>query len=145
MGYLTINTWSNRVVIISSVITRIFLTLCNAWTVTFQTISIKTLVIYLCVHSTHVPVISYRFIIVVFLFCSVFDFLFTFCLTLFPLNSFAFSSFIALFKEKRFNYDPGLYSRYFDPVQVPVVREVPVHHHLCSSINIIHQAAPTLS
>jgi hypothetical protein len=48
----------------------------------------------------------------------VFDFLFTFCLTLFPLNSFAFSSFIALFKEKRFNYDPGLYSRYFDMLYV---------------------------
>jgi hypothetical protein len=38
MGYFTINTRSNRVVILSSVITKIFLTLCNAWTVTFQPI-----------------------------------------------------------------------------------------------------------
>ncbi len=51
----------------------------------------------------------------------------------------------SLFKEKSFNSDPGLYSRYFDPIQEPVVREVPVHHHLYKSINIIHQTAPTLS
>jgi hypothetical protein len=47
MRCLIINTQANRVVIISSVITRIFLTLFNAWAVTFQPISIKTLVIYL--------------------------------------------------------------------------------------------------
>jgi hypothetical protein len=47
VGYFTINTRSNRVVVISSVITRIFLALCNAWTVTFQPVSIKTLVNYL--------------------------------------------------------------------------------------------------
>jgi hypothetical protein len=45
---LTINTRANRVVVVSSVITRIFLTLCKCWTVTFQPISIKTLVICLC-------------------------------------------------------------------------------------------------
>jgi hypothetical protein len=50
--------------------------------------------------------------------------LFDFC---FPFDSFAFHC--SLFMRKIFNSDPGLYSRYFDPV----VREVPVHHHLCKS------------
>jgi hypothetical protein len=51
MEYLTINTRSNRVVIISSVITRMFLTLCNTGTVKFQPVLIKTLVNYFyCVY-----------------------------------------------------------------------------------------------
>jgi hypothetical protein len=41
-----------------------------------------------------------------------------------------------LFKRKRLNSDPGLYSRYFDPAY---------HHRLCKAINITHQTAPTLS
>jgi hypothetical protein len=45
-------------------------------------------------------------------------------------------------KEKIFNSDPGLYSRYFDPA-VPLYQKY--HHHLCKSINIIHQTAPSLS
>jgi hypothetical protein len=36
MRCLINNTWANRVAIVSSVITKIFLTLCNAWTVTFK-------------------------------------------------------------------------------------------------------------
>ncbi len=35
----------------------------------------------------------------------------------------------SLFKEKRCNSEPGLYSRHFDPI----VHEVPVHRHLCKS------------
>ncbi len=58
MGYLTINTQSNRVVIIYSIITRIFLTLCNAWTVTFQPVSIRHFWFIYVVHSVHVPVTS---------------------------------------------------------------------------------------
>ncbi len=60
-------------------------------------------------------------------------------------DSFAF--YCSLFNRKKFNSDPGLYSRYFDPVQ-PVVREVLYKnaiYHLCKSINIIQQTAPTLS
>ncbi len=48
----------------------------------------------------------------------------------------------SLFKRKRFNSDPGLYSRYFDPA-VPV--KPGYYHHLSESINIIHQTALTLS
>jgi hypothetical protein len=47
-----------------------------------------------------------------------------------------------LFKEKGFNSDPGLYSRNFDPA-VPLYKKY--HHHLCNSINIIHQTILTLS
>jgi hypothetical protein len=91
------------------------------------------------VHSAHVLVISCRFIIVVSLFCLLFDFSFIFFSTFVSFDSFAFSLFVV--QKKIFNSDPGLYSRYFDPV----VREVPLHRHLCKSINIIHQTAPTLS
>jgi hypothetical protein len=92
------------------------------------------------------------FTVVVHLFCSLFDFHSIFCSTFVLIRFFCFS-FIhcSLFKSKRFNSDPRLYSRYFDPV----VHEVPLqplyllykkyHHHLCKSINIIHQTAPTLS
>jgi hypothetical protein len=62
------------------------------------------------------------------------NFSLSFCLSfvrlLFSFDSFAYSLFIVhCSKEKRFNSDPGLYSRYFDPV----VREVPVRHHQCKS------------
>jgi hypothetical protein len=77
MGYLTIYTRSNRVVIIRSVITRIFLMLCNAGTVTFQPFSTKTLVINynVLVPVNHI-VIDYccsLFIVIIHLFCSLFD------------------------------------------------------------------------
>jgi hypothetical protein len=92
------------------------------------------------VHIVLVPVIVFviyyccsLFIVVVHLFCYVFDFHSFFVRLLFHCS---------LFKRKRFNSDPGLCSRYFDPV-VPAVQEY--HHHLCKSINIIHQTAPTLS
>jgi hypothetical protein len=115
MRYLTINTRSNRVVIISSVITRIFKSV-QFWTVTFQPISIKTLVIIYVVHSAHVPVNHVVIIIVV-----------QFILLLFHFIQFLCLMFIV--QRKRFNSDHGLYSSYLDPI----VREVPVHHHLCKS------------
>jgi hypothetical protein len=77
MGYLTINTRSNRVVIISSVITRILLTLCNTGTVTFQPFNKDTHdYSYLCMCQLIVFIIYYcclLFIVVVHLFCSLFD------------------------------------------------------------------------
>ncbi len=86
------------------------------------------------------------FIIVVRFLCLLFEFSFIFCSTFVSFDSFAF--YCSLFKKKRFNSDPGLYSRYFDPV-VCEVPAVPLykkyHHHLCKSINIIHQTAPTLT
>jgi hypothetical protein len=73
------------------------------------------------------------FIIVVQFISSLFDFhlsfvclLFDFC---FSFDSFAFHCSLFVVQRKRFNSDPGLYSRYFDPV----VREVPVHHNLCKA------------
>jgi hypothetical protein len=91
--------------------------------VTFHPISIKNLMIYInVVHSAHVPVTSFRFITIVCLFSLLCDFsvhlLFGFCFIRFFCF---FIVFCSLVKEKRFNSDPGLYSRYFEPV----VREVP--------------------
>jgi hypothetical protein len=72
-------------------------------------------------------VIVVRFIIhLLFNFCSLFSF------DYFVLLNFHCSLFIG----KIFNSDPGLYSRYFDPV---------THHHLSKSMNIIHQTALSLS
>jgi hypothetical protein len=84
MGYLTFNTRSNGVVIISSVATKIFLSMCNTGTVTFQPISIKTIVNYFfCAYCVCASYIRYHyllfiylcllFVIVVHLFCSLFD------------------------------------------------------------------------
>ncbi len=57
--------------------------------------------------------------------------LFNFCLV----NYFVlFNNHCSLFVGKIFNSNPGLYSRYFDPI-VPDTK----------SINIIHQTAPSLS
>ncbi len=70
------------------------------------------------------------FIIVVQFILLLFNFSFVFCSTFVFIQFFCF--FIvhcSLLKEKRLNSDPGLYSRHFNPV----VREVPVHHHLCRS------------
>jgi hypothetical protein len=75
-----------------------------------------------------------------FVHCSTFPS--TFLFELFFFDSFVFIILCALFKREKiqFNSDPGLCSRYFNPI-VPVQ----VHHHLCKSINIIQQTAPTLS
>jgi hypothetical protein len=79
------------------------------------------------VHSAHVPVISCSILLLLFDYFVVVLLFFDFVNLLF--DSFAFSLFIV--QWKMFNSDPGLYSRYFDPV--PVVHEVLVHHHLCKS------------
>ncbi len=76
--------------------------------------------IFFIVNIVLVPVIVIRYlfvvalllIVVIHLFCSLLDFI----------NSlFDFCFIVRCSKEERFNFDPGLYSRYFDPVQVPVV------------------------
>ncbi len=68
-----------------------------------------------------------------------FEFCSSFVRLSFSLNSLLFI--VHCSKDKIFNSDPGLYSMYFDRV----VCKIPVHHHLSSPINIIHQTAPTLS
>jgi hypothetical protein len=135
MGYLTINTRSNRVVIISSVITRIFFNSVQCMdghiSTYFNKGSRDLFMLYTMLACQLYRVVFYYccsiyFIVVQFSF----EFLFVFCSTFVFIQFFAFLLFIVhCSKEKIFNSDPGLYSRYFDPV----VREVPVHHHLCKS------------
>jgi hypothetical protein len=83
------------------------------------------------------------FIIVVRLFCLLFDFSrSSFVRLLFHLILCFFIVIVSLFKERRLRSDPGSYSRDFDPA-VPLYKNY--HRHLCKSINTIHQTAPTLS
>jgi hypothetical protein len=149
MGYLTINTRSNGVVIISSVITRIFqlcamlgrshLNFFNKDTYAFL-ILCKIFMCQLIVHYLLLLFIIYRCCSFILFIVRLFRLsLFNFCSHSILLLSFTHCFVV---QKKRFNSDPGLYSRYFDPA-VPVVQEYP--HHLCKSINIIHQTAPTLS
>jgi hypothetical protein len=74
MGYLTINTQSNRVVIISSVITRIFFNPVQCLGGHISTCSNKDTrdLFMLCIVLMCQLVVSY--FIVVHLFCSLFDF-----------------------------------------------------------------------
>jgi hypothetical protein len=129
MGYLTINARSNRVVVISSVITRIFFNSVQCLDSHFSAYFNKDThdLFMLCIMLVCQ---LYRVDLLLFfdLFCSLFDFYSSFVHLLFD---FCFHSIILLFivQRKRFNSDPGLYSRYFDSI----VREVPVHHHLCKS------------
>jgi hypothetical protein len=86
------------------------------------------------------------FIIVVRFILLLFDFHLSFVRLLFD---FCFHSILllfhcSLFKEKRFNSDPGFHSRYFDPVQSVYVKYLFIILY-ASQINIIHQTAPTLS
>jgi hypothetical protein len=116
--YLTINTRSNRVAIISSVITRIFFfnsAIPDGHISTYFNKDTRDLYV---VHSAHVPVISCSILLLLFDFHSILLF-----------DSFAFYCSLFIFQRKRFSSDPGLYSKYFDPV----VREEPVHHRLCKS------------
>ncbi len=122
MRYLTVNTRSNRVAIISSVITRIFFNSVQFWMVTFQPISIKTLVIYLFLCKVFMCQLNH---VVFYYCCSIILLLFNFI----QFFSIQFHCLKKWFMRKIFNSDPGLYSRYFDPI----VHEVPVHHNLCKS------------
>jgi hypothetical protein len=109
MGYLTINTRSNRVVIISSVITRIFFnpvqcldghisTCFNKDTRDLFMLCIMLMCQYYCVD-----------LLLFDLFCSLFDFSFTFCSTfhlpfvrlLFSFNSFAFHCSLFVVQKKK--------------------------------------------
>ncbi len=84
--------------------------------------------------------ISYSFVLVIHC-CH--SFILFIVLLFAPLFNFVL---LSLFSDKRFNSDPGLYSRCFDPAdQQLYLVPVQVHHHLCKSINIIQQTAPTLS
>jgi hypothetical protein len=69
-------------------------------------------IIFMCqLYRALFIIVARYFIIVVHLFCSLFDF-----------DSFAFHRSLFVVQRKRFNSDPGLYSRYFDPVvQEPAV------------------------
>ncbi len=92
-------------------------------------------------NNARLPVISCIVITVVRFFIVVVQLihssLFIFCSTFVSFDYFVrFNVHCSLFIGKIFNSDPGLYSRYFDPL---------IHHHLSKSINIIHQTAPSLS
>jgi hypothetical protein len=122
MGYLNINTRSNRVVLFSSVITRIFLTLCNVGRSHFNLFNKDTHDLFYVVHSVHGPVKSFiliiiaRYLSLLFSICSTIRFSFICSSTFVFIQFFCFLLFIvSLFKEKKFTSDPGLYSRYFNP------------------------------
>ncbi len=143
--YLTNNTRSNRVVIISSVITRIVFNSVQFWMVTFKPFSKKTLMIYLC--CTQCSCASY----IVQYFITVVRFLFVLCSTFVSFNSCSILLLqYSLFKEKDsiliLDCIPGiliqLYKKY--PFK-QYVKYLLYHHHLCKSINIIHQTTPPLS
>jgi hypothetical protein len=71
---------------------------------------------YLCTVIRYFFYLCLLFIVIIHLFCSLFNFLSLYCLTFVLLRLFCFSLFIVhCSKEKRFNSDPGPYSRYFDP------------------------------
>ncbi len=135
MGYLTINTRSNRVVMISSVITRIF----------FNSVQCLGGHISTCFNKDTRDL----FMLCIMLVCQLHRVVFYYCCSIFikVLFVFCFIWFFCIFivhcsKEKIFNSDPGLYSSYFDSA-VPLYKKY--RHHLCKSINIIYQTAPTLS
>ncbi len=148
MGYFTVNTRSNRVVIISSVITRIFFNsvqcLDGHITTCFNkdTHDLFMLCIMLMCQLHHVVFyIVVRFIIVVwfsFEFCS------SFVQLLFSFDSFAFFSICSLFIVQKRKYSilmldciPG--------ILIPLyVKNVFIIIY-ASQINIIHQTTPTLS
>jgi hypothetical protein len=115
MGYLTINTQSNGVDIFDSV---------ECWTVTFQPISRKTLVFIYVVHSANVPVISCSN----YYCCSIY-----FVVVRLSFNSFVwffcFSLFIVHCSKKTIQFWSWIVVQVF----WSIVREVPVHHHLCKS------------
>jgi hypothetical protein len=126
--YLTINTRSNRVAIISSVITRIIFNSVQCWTVTFQPTSNKDTrdlfmlcLILMCQLHRVLFYYCYSIILLLLDFYSI--------LFIFLLSIQFFSFHCSLFMRKIFNSDPGLYSRYFDPI----VCEVPVTITICAS------------
>jgi hypothetical protein len=151
MGYLTINTQSNRVVIISSVITRIFWPCAIPGRSHFHLFNKDTRELFMLCISCFVPVIYFLFVhryslfiylcsysllsFIYFVHCSTFHSLC--CSILFFFNSSAFIIHCALFKREKFNSDPELCSRYFDPAYNII--------YMYKSINIIQQTAPTLS
>jgi hypothetical protein len=129
MDYLNFNTRSNRVVIISSIIKRIFLTLCNTGTVTFQPVSIKTLVIYIYVHMCSCQLVPI-YTLLSFIY-------FVHCSTIYSFVFISHQFFVLLFKRKR----TILILNLFSGISIPLT----VHHHQYESLNIIQQTPPTLS
>ncbi len=123
MGYLTIITRSNRVVIVSSVTTRIFFEFCampgrshfNLFNKDTHDLFMLCIVLMCQLYRVvfyHCCSIYYCCLFILFVVRSV-HLLFAFC-SHSILLLFIYSLF--MFKRKRFNSDPGLYSRYFDPV-----------------------------
>ncbi len=91
MGYLTINTRSNRVVIISSVITRILFNSVQCRDGHISTYFNKdTRDLFMLCIVLMCQLHRVAFIIVVHLFCSLFDFSLTFCLIIVSTDSSAF-------------------------------------------------------
>jgi hypothetical protein len=131
---LTINTQSNRVVIVSSIITRISLTLCKYWTVTFQPISIKTLMIYLfceqCLSANYYCVLLLLLFYLLFIFVRL---LFSVFIQLFCLYK------ISLFTVHRKNI------QFWSWIVFQVFRSRNCATSSSESINIIHHTAPSWS
>jgi hypothetical protein len=122
MRCLTINTWVIRVVIVSSVTTRIFFNSLQYWTVTISTRFNKDTcdlfmlcILLVCQLYTYCFIIVVRFSLLLFILfiCLLFIFYSSFVPLMFHLIILFNSMFIV--HQKMFNSDPGLYSRYFDP------------------------------
>jgi hypothetical protein len=131
---LTINTRANRVVIVRSVITRTFLTLCNVGQSHLNRFQLRNLWFIYVVHNARLPVISCIIIVIVQL---IYSSVFFFCSTCVSFNYFVwFNVYCSLFIGKFWSWIV---------FQVFWSRYTQYHHHLCKSINIIHQAALFLS
>jgi hypothetical protein len=109
MGYLTINTRSNRVEIISSVITRIFLSSVQCLDGHISTYFNKdTCDLFMLCMVLMCQLYRAVFIIVVRLFCSLFNFYSSFVQLLFSFvfDSFTFHRSMFVVQKKIFNSDP---------------------------------------
>ncbi len=147
MDYLTFNTRSNRVVIISSVITKIFFNPVQYRDGHISTCLIRTLVIYLC--YAYCACASYIFVIVtryLFICASYLLLSFIYSVHCSIINSFVvrfhssstllLHSLFIVWKEK-VQFWSWTVIRYFNPITCSILSY--------ESINIIKQNPPTLS
>ncbi len=140
---LTINTRANMVVIVSSVITRIFLTLCNVGQSYFNLFDKDThdlfmLWIMLICQLYHVLLLLLFDLLLLLL-----DYSFIFCLSFVWL---LFHSIIVLDSVFMVHYSlENIQFWCWIVFQIFWSRCIWYHYHLCKSINILHQTAPSLS
>ncbi len=144
MGCLTINTQANRVVIISTVITRIFFNSVQCLDSHISTCFNKDTLIYLfCAQCSCASYIVQYFITVVRLILFLVRlFRSSFGRLLFSFNYFAFSLFIVPCPKKK---DLILILDCIPGILIPLYMKYLFIIIYASQINIIHQTAPTLS